>query len=318
MKRLLRSTRVARAARWTGGCRHPDLVALSGGQHTELVAIGIGHHHPADVALAYVDPSRPEGDETLHLRLLIAVDRWREVEMQSVLSRLRHQGRTAPRDLRTAVRRADCGLLVLVPDQWPAQRVAPEVPDVLRTVTRQRSDESAVSKEVVARLDDTELVALGVGEHHMALLWPLTDVDVPGAQSERPRHRVLLVLEGRARQIEVHPVLAGLLLPSREKSDPEAGVIARQERDAVVGLVGRLPAQDAGPEARQTERVVRIEAERDKAARHPASHLRSADSQPQRGHGLPAMRKGTLSLDPPIGRGVAGEFRRGGVGADRA
>src|SRR3954453_4809197 len=120
MKRPLRSTRVARAARWIGGCRHPDPVALSGGQHTELVAIGISHHHPADLALADVDPSRPEGDETLDLHLLIAVDRWREVEMQSVLSRLRHQGRTAPRDLRTAVRRADCGLLVLVPDQWPA------------------------------------------------------------------------------------------------------------------------------------------------------------------------------------------------------
>src|SRR3989337_2718508 len=129
--------------------------------------------------------------------------------MQPVLPGLRHQWRTAPRDLRTTARRADRGLLVLVPDQRPAQRFAPEVPDVLRTVARKRPDESAVSKELVARLDDAELVALGVGEHHMILLWALTDVDVPGAEPERPGHRLPLVLEGRARQIEVHVVPAG-------------------------------------------------------------------------------------------------------------
>ena len=240
-----------------------DLVALSRGQHTELMAIGIGHDHPADLALADVDASRPEGDETVDLRLLITVDGWSEVEMQPVLPGLRRQWRTAPGDLRTAARRANRGLLVLIPDQRPAQRFAPEVPDLLRTVARKRSDESAVGEEVVARLDDAELVAFGVCEHNMTLLRALTNVDVPGAESERPRHRLLLVLEGRARQIEVHLVLAGLLLLGWKKSDPEPGVIARQERNAVVGVVGHLPAQDAGPEARETERVVRIEAERD-------------------------------------------------------
>src|SRR5918998_4969887 len=209
--------------------------ALSRGQHAELVAIGIGHHHPADLALADVDPSRPEGGETLDLRSLVAGSRWSEVEVQSVLSGLRHQRRTAPGDLRAAVRRADRGLLVLVPDQRPAQRVAPEVPDLLRAVARERSDEPAVGEEAVARLDDAELVALGVGQHHMAFLRALTDVDVPGAESERPRHRLLLVLEGRARQIEMHLVLAGFLLLSWQKSDQEPSVIARQERNAVSG-----------------------------------------------------------------------------------
>src|SRR5450631_3740971 len=103
-----------------------------GRQHTELMAIGICQDHPADVALADVDASRPEGDETVDLRLLITVDSWSEVEMQPVLPGLRHQRRTAPRDLRTAARRADRGLFVLVPDQRPAQRLAPEVPDRLR------------------------------------------------------------------------------------------------------------------------------------------------------------------------------------------
>jgi hypothetical protein len=32
---------------------------LSGGQHAELMAIGVGHHHPTDVASADVDASRP-------------------------------------------------------------------------------------------------------------------------------------------------------------------------------------------------------------------------------------------------------------------
>ena len=77
------------------------------------------------------------GDETVDLRLLITVGRWSEVEMQPVLPGLRRHRRTAPRDLRTAGRRLDRGLLVLVPDQRPAQRLAPEVPDLLRTVTGQ-------------------------------------------------------------------------------------------------------------------------------------------------------------------------------------
>src|SRR5262249_53608830 len=159
---------------------------------------------------------------------------------------------------------------------------APERPDLLRTLARKRSDESAVGEEFVVRLDDAELVAFGVGEHDMTLLRALADVDVPGAESERPRHRLLLVIEGRARQIEVHLVLADLLLLSRKKSDPEPGVIARQKRNAVLGVVGHLPAQDAGPEAGETERVVRIEAEREEVTSHSAPHLRSAHQAARR------------------------------------
>src|SRR5260370_42189628 len=137
------------------------------------MVIGIGHHHPAGLALADVDASRPEGDETFDLRLLITVGGWSEVEMQPVLPGLRHQWRTAPGDLRTAARRANRGLLVLIPDQRPAQRFAPEVPGLPRTFGRERSDKSAVSKEAVARLDDAELVAFGVCEHNGTILWAL-------------------------------------------------------------------------------------------------------------------------------------------------
>jgi hypothetical protein len=57
------------------------LVGLSRGQHAELTAIGIGHDHPADLALADVDASCPEGGQTVDLLLLITVDGWSEVEM---------------------------------------------------------------------------------------------------------------------------------------------------------------------------------------------------------------------------------------------
>jgi len=137
-------------------------------------------------------------------------------------------------------------------------------------------------EEVVARLDDAELVTFGVGEHDMTLFRSLTDVDVPGAESERPCHRPLLVIQGRACQIEVHLVRAGLLLLGRKKSDPEPGVIARQERNAVWGVVGHPPAQDAGPVVCETERIVRIEAEREEVTSHSAPYLRSGLRHPER------------------------------------
>jgi DNA-binding transcriptional regulator YiaG len=120
----------------------------------------------------------------------------------------------------------------------------------------------------------------------MTLLRALANVDVPGSEPERPRHRLLLVLQGRARQIEVHLVLAGLLLLGWKEPDPEPGVIARQQRNAVLGVVGHLPAQHAAPEARETDRAVGIKAEREQVTRHSAPHLRSADLEPQTGHRL--------------------------------
>jgi hypothetical protein len=45
------------------------------------MAIGIGHDLPSDLAVADVDASSPEGDETVDLRLLTTVEGRREVEM---------------------------------------------------------------------------------------------------------------------------------------------------------------------------------------------------------------------------------------------
>jgi len=73
----------------------PGRDGLSRGQHTELIAIGICHHHPADSVLANVDSTRTEAHETVDL-LLISVDRWSEVEMQPILPDLRSQWRSLP------------------------------------------------------------------------------------------------------------------------------------------------------------------------------------------------------------------------------
>jgi len=108
----------------------------------------------------------------------------------------------------------------------------------------------------------------------MTLLRALADVDVPGAELERPFYRPLLVLEGRTRQMEVPLVQAGLLRLSRKKPEPEPGVSARQERNDIVRLVGHLSPEHAAPETRQAKRVVRIEANGQELTSHPAPHLR--------------------------------------------
>ena len=63
------------------GTKLGSLVGLSRGQHAILTAIGISHGHPAGLALADVDASCPERDETVDLLSLITVDGWSEVEM---------------------------------------------------------------------------------------------------------------------------------------------------------------------------------------------------------------------------------------------
>src|SRR5207237_2500726 len=136
---------------------------LSRAQHTKLVAIGISHDHPTDIALADVDWSRPKRNEAVHLRVLITAVGRSDVEMKPVLPDLRGKRRPTPGDEGTsAVRRADRGFFVLIPDQRPSERFAPEVPDLPRTVTRDRSETSAACEEGVVRLDDAELVAFGV------------------------------------------------------------------------------------------------------------------------------------------------------------
>ena len=68
-----------------------------GAEHTKLVAIGIGHDHPIDIALADVDPSRPKGDQMGYLRSLITVVGRSDVEMKPVLPDSSGQSADHPR-----------------------------------------------------------------------------------------------------------------------------------------------------------------------------------------------------------------------------
>jgi len=94
----------------------------------------------------------------------------------------------------------------------------------------------------------------------MSVVWALTDVDVAGAELDQPLDRFPLVIDGRARQIEMDAILARLVLRDRLELDPESGVIRRHETDFIRGLLVDLPVQGVGPEACGTERIVRIKA----------------------------------------------------------
>ena len=69
----------------------------------------------------------------------------------------------------------------------------------------------------------------------------------------------------------MHPVLADLALLGRNKADSEPGVITGQERDAVVWIAGHLSPQEPGPEPRDTQRLTRIEADREQLTSHSLS-----------------------------------------------
>ena len=103
----------------------------------------------------------------------------------------------------------------------------------------------------------------------MLLLRELPDVEVPAAELECPGHRVLLVLEGCAGQVEMDLVRDDVYLLRGQEADPEPGVVARQERGAV-SAIDHLPAQDTGPECRETQWVERIETDRVEVAAHVA------------------------------------------------
>src|SRR3954469_9884972 len=109
--------------------------------------------------------------------------------MEPVLADLRYLRSAAPADDRAgAVRGSDRGFLVLIPDQRPAQRFAPEGTDLPRPVAGQRAEPSTAGEERILRLDETELVAFGVGQHDVRLVRSLADVDVAGSQRNQSGH----------------------------------------------------------------------------------------------------------------------------------
>ena len=114
----------------------------------------------------------------------------------------------------------------------------------------------------------------------MLVVRALTDVDVAAAELDQPLDRFLLVVERRGRQVEMEAVHArSLRLRDRRELDLEPRAIGRHETDHVtgrlIGLVVDVPAQRLGPEARQTVRIVRIEAQGHELTSHFGTSTRS-------------------------------------------
>ena len=66
----------------TGHGRRADSGSgLLGAPNAELVAVRIGQHDPADLALTQVGLGRAEGEQAVDLRLLVTLDGWGEVEL---------------------------------------------------------------------------------------------------------------------------------------------------------------------------------------------------------------------------------------------
>src|SRR5579871_4949588 len=239
---------------------------------TELVAVDIGEHDRTGAAVTGVEGRRAERKEVIERGL--HADPWlrSDVEMEPLLAPLRHQRRTVPLDLRPrAIGRLDGRLLVLIPDQRPSERFAVEAPEGSRTVAVNRPKAWAASEEAVVRLDNAELVAFGVGEHDMGLVWVLTDVDAARTDGEELTHRVGLVVGRRGGEIEMNTVLAGLRVRTRPEQQAEAGRVRGYELDADSINLSDVPAQCVRPKPREFAWRHGVERERDELRRHPVA-----------------------------------------------
>ncbi len=87
----------------------------------------------------------PQGDQPVDLRSLVTVGQDEIEALPNPPIRGGH-GRASPCDLGAAVRRLDRGLLVLVPHQRPAQRLAPKEADLPVAVAGELPEEAAPGK----------------------------------------------------------------------------------------------------------------------------------------------------------------------------
>jgi len=104
-----------------------DVAMASGAtEHAELVALWVGQHNPRPFALSGVNPRRTEPDQPLDLRVTVVGT---EVEMQSVLDRLRFRNANEQQAWKPIRRRPNLELLRIVIDDDPSQCVLPPPPE---------------------------------------------------------------------------------------------------------------------------------------------------------------------------------------------
>jgi hypothetical protein len=140
----------------------------------------------------------------------------------------------------------------LVPYQGPPERFAPEAPEGTRAVTVDSSETRTARKEPVAWFDDTELVALRIGEREMGFVLALTDVNVSRSDRQELSDCVGLVRCRGAREIEVNSILTDLVFCAGSDIDPEARGVGRHELDAKSIAVAEVPVERALPELSQS------------------------------------------------------------------
>jgi hypothetical protein len=116
---------------------------------------------------------------------------------------------------------------------------------------------------------ETELVALWIGENHPRHVWSLAHVDPTSAESEQS---VELFSRGAAvgPQINVEPVLAGFGLGYRQEVDPGSHAVSRTDREVGLVLVDDGPAQDVAPEQRHRFGVDGVDTQDCKLTGHPS------------------------------------------------
>ena len=88
------------------------------------------------------------------------------------------------------------------------------------------------------------------------------------------------------------PVLSGLRLRNGKEQEQEAGSVRRHEADLFVVLVMDVPLQRGGPETRQTQWIVGIEAQSDESSAQlePPSTIGDIQAQFDRGN-VPVSRR---------------------------
>ena len=146
----------------------------------------------------------------------------------------------------------------------------------MRAVARHRTDEAAALEEPVARLDDAQLVALGIGEHDVLDVVALPDVEVRRTEGECALDARPLVVERLAREVEVPWVLRRLRDVGAREPEAEADDRVQQHSRSVDRVVDHVAVEQAGPEPRLRVGVVRVDAESHELERHAAPPVRCA------------------------------------------
>src|SRR5680860_459247 len=99
--------------------------------------------------------------------------------------------------------------------------------------------ESAPASSVLARSQDAELVALGVGQYLPGdvRVAPLSDLDVGSAERQGALDLRSLIV---GVQVEMHPVLARLDVGGLAEQHGDAALVGFLDRDLIVGVVNDL------------------------------------------------------------------------------